>query len=374
MKKVLLGAVLVGVATFANAQKSEVADAKKEWNLFQIIANGKTPLDKKLTALQTGLKHTDLAIVHEKSKNLTEAWSYRALFSSTIAVLDTVNVDNSIKNQAIAEEAIVKAKALDTKGEEKTNIENAEINALNAVKIRAFAAYNKQDFAGAMKYFNEVTVKNPNDTAMYLNAGIMARNIKNYPETVRNFKKLISFNTPTAKDLYGEVINITLTEIKDTVDALALIKEASAKYPDAENFTQLETQLYMNQGNVAKSIEMLDKLLAKNPNNANYQYLRGDIYYQQAVEVQNRINKISDDAQKAKIKLTPKQLKESETLRVQLTGLLDKALPYYLKSAEIDPKYAPALEALKRVYAFKNDTVKYDAVKKQLDALTPANK
>lgn len=374
MKKVLLGAVLVGVATFANAQKSEVADAKKEWNLFQIIANGKTPLDKKLTALQTGLKHTDLAIVHEKSKNLTEAWSYRALFSSTIAVLDTINVDNSIKNQAIAEEAIVKAKALDTKGEEKTNIENAEINALNAVKIRAFAAYNKQDFAGAMKYFNEVTVKNPNDTAMYLNAGIMARNIKNYPETLRNFKKLISFNTPTAKDLYGEVINITLTEIKDTADALALIKEASAKYPDAENFTQLETQLYMNQGNVAKSIEMLDKLLAKNPNNANYQYLRGDIYYQQAVEVQNRINKISDDAQKAKIKLTPKQLKESETLRVQLTGLLDKALPYYLKSAEIDPKYAPALEALKRVYAFKNDTVKYDAVKKQLEALTPANK
>ena len=374
MKKVLLGVIFVGVATFANAQKSEVADAKKEWNLFQIIANGKTPLNKKITALQTGLKHTDLAVANEKSKNMVEAWSYRALFSSTIAVLDTVNEQNSITNQKIAEEAIVKAKALDTKGEEKTNIENAEINALNAVKIRAFAAYNKKDFEGAMKYFNEVTVKNPNDTAMYLNAGIMARNIKNYPEAVRNFKKLISFDSPTSKDLYGEVINITLSELKDTVSGLALLKEASAKFPDAENFTQLETQLYMNQGNVDKSVEMLDKLIAKNPKNANYLYLRGDVYYQQAVEVQNKINKISDDAQKAKVKLTPKQLKESEALRVQLTGLLDKALPYYIKSSEADTKYAPALEALKRVYAFKNDTVKYEAVKKQLEALAPPKK
>jgi tetratricopeptide (TPR) repeat protein len=360
MKKVLFSILFVGAATLANAQKSEVADAKKEWNLFQITMSQKPALDKTLAALNSGLKHTDNAIANEKSKNMVEAWSYRALFASAIAASDSLHFDNSIANQKIAEEAVVKAKELDTKGDEKSNIANAEVNITNAIKIRAFTAYNKQDFASALKFFNEATTKNPNDTSMYLNAGIMARNIKNYPEAIRNFKKIIDFNTPNAKDLYSEIINLSLSEVKDTVGAIALLKEASAKFPDAENFIQIETQLYINKGDIAKSEEMLNKLIEKDPKNATYQYLKGDVYYQQAVEIQNKKNKID-----------PKKVKESNALTTQITALLDKALPFYLKSSELDPKYAPALEALKRVYAFKNETAKYDAVKKKLDELKP---
>ncbi|WP_432714540.1 tetratricopeptide repeat protein [Pedobacter sp.] len=358
MKKVLFSMLLVGAATIATAQKSEVADAKKEWGLFQLMANGKQPLDKTLAALNSGLKHTDNAIANEKSQNMPEAWSYRALFASSIAATDTVDIANSVAKQKIAEEAVVKAKALDTKGTEKENIANAEVNISNAVKIRAFAAYNKQDFAAALKYFNEVTEKNPNDTAMYLNAGIMAKNLKNYPEAIKNFKKMISFNTPNAKDLYTEVINMTLADVKDTVAALALLKEASAKFPDAEGFIQTETQLYINKGDIAKSEEMLDKLIARDPNNAIYQHLKGDIYYTQAVAVQEKKNKID-----------PKKVKESAALTAQISGLLDKALPYYTKASELDPKSVNALDAIGRIYAFKGETAKYEAIKKKIAAI-----
>jgi len=360
MKKVLLSILLVGAATLANAQKSEVADAKKEWGMFQLMASGKQPLDKTLASLNSGLAHTDKAIVHEKSKDMPEAWSYRALFASSIAVTDTVNLENSIAKQKIAEEAVAKAKTLDTKGGEKENISTAELNINNAIKVRAFTAYNKQDFATALKYFTEATEKNPSDTSMYLNAGIMAKNVKNYPEAIKNFKKLIGFNVPNAKDLYAEVINMQLTELKDTTAALELLKEAGAKFPDAENFIQIETQLYINKGDIAKSEVMLDKLIAKDPNNSIYQYLKGDVYYQQAVTIQEKKNK-----------LTPKQAKEAAALTTQITGYLDKALPYYLKSAELDPKSASSLEALKRIYAFKNDTQKYEEVKKKIEALNP---
>ena len=165
---------------------------------------------------------------------------------------------------------------------------------------------------------------------------------------------------PNAKDIYLEAINLSLTELKDTVGGLALLKEASAKFPEAENFIQIETQMYINQGDIAKSEAMLDKLIAKDPNNATYQYLKGDVYYTQAVDIQNKKNK-----------LDPKKVKESAAMTTQITGFLDKALPYYLKSSELDPKSAPALEALKRIYAFKNDTPKYEATKKKLEALTP---
>ena len=195
---------------------------------------------------------------------------------------------------------------------------------------------------------------------MYLNAGIMAKNVKNYPEAIKNFKKLIGFNVPNAKDLYAEVINMQLTELKDTTAALELLKEAGTKFPDAENFIQIETQLYINKGDIAKSEVMLDKLIAKDPNNSIYQYLKGDVYYQQAVTIQEKKNK-----------LTPKQAKEAAALTTQITGYLDKALPYYLKSAELDPKSASSLEALKRIYAFKNDTQKYEEVKKKIEALNP---
>ncbi len=358
MKKVLLSMLMVGAATVANAQKGEVAEAKKGWGLYQLMANTKQPLAKSLESLNKGLTHTDNAIANEKSKNMPEAWSYRALFASSIAVVDTVNMQNSEDKQKIAVEALAKAKELDVKGNEKENLKTAEINITNAVKVRAFTAYNKNDFAGALKYFNEATAMNPSDTSMYLNAGIMARNLKDYPEAIKNFKKLISFDVPNAKDLYAEVINMSLADVKDTVSALALLQEASAKFPDAENFIQIETQLYINKGDVAKSEVMLDKLIAKDPKNAIYQYLKGDIYYTQAVAIQEKKNKLDN-----------KKIKEANALTAQITALLDKALPFYLKSTELDPKSASALEALKRIYAFKGETPKYNEVQKKIDAL-----
>ena len=359
MKKVLFSILLIGAGTLAHAQKSEVTAAKKEWGMLQLLSANQ-PMEKTMETLNAGLKRTDAAIAHEKSKDLPEAWSYRALFASQIAVTDTVNVENSIAKEKIAEEAIAKLKQLDTKGDEKENLATAELNLSNALKVRAFTAYNKQDFASALKYFNAVTEKNPNDTAMYLNAGIMARNLKNYPETVRNFKKVISLNSPNAKDLYLEVINLNLAELKDTAAATEVLKEASAKYPDEMSFIQTEAQLYITQGDIAKSEVMLDKLIAKEPTNSVYQYLKGDVYYLQAVELQAKKNK-----------LDPKNVKEGNAVNAQMAGLLDKALPFYLKAAELDPKSASALEALKRIYAFKNDTAKYDAVSAKLKALKP---
>ncbi|WP_432711115.1 tetratricopeptide repeat protein [Pedobacter sp.] len=359
MKKVLFSILLIGAGTFAHAQKSEVAAAKKEWGMFQLLGSNQ-PIEKSLESLNGGLKRTDAAITHEKTKDLPETWSYRALFASAIAVTDTVNIQNSIEKQKIAEEAIAKTKQLDTKGDEKDNLATAELNVNNALKVRAFAAYNKQDFESALKYFNEVTARNPNDTAMYLNAGIMARNLKNYPETIRNFKKVISLNSPNAKDLYLEVINLNLAEVKDTVAAMETIKEASAKFPDEMSFIQSEADLYIKKGDIAKSEEMLDKLIAKDPNNSVYQYLKGDVYYLQAVELQGKKNK-----------LDPKNVKEANAISTQMAGLLDKALPFYLKAAELDPKSAAALEAQKRIYAFKNDTANYDKVSAKLKELNP---
>lgn len=358
MKKVLLSMLFIGAATYvANAQKSEVSKAKNAWALAK-FATANTPLDATLKSLGEGLKNTDNAIANEKSKDMPEAWSYRALFASRISFVDSLNVENAVANGKIAEEAITKAKALDTKGGEKENILEAETTLANALRNRAIFAYNKKDFKNALVYFNEVTAKNPQDTSTFVNAGVTAKQIEDYPQMITNFNKAIDLGYKDSEALYSEVISTTFEKVKDTVAGTALLEKAAAKYPENPYFVGMQTDLFIKQGNIAKSQEMLGKLIAKDPKNAAYQYAMGDTYYKQALDLQGKRNAI--DAKKKK---------EFDAITAKMTGFIDQALPYYKKAYELDPtKMVSALENLKIIYAFKNDTPNYEATKKLLDA------
>ncbi|ARS39860.1 hypothetical protein CA265_09440 [Sphingobacteriaceae bacterium GW460-11-11-14-LB5] len=359
MKRVFLSIVLAGAVSSAFAQKSEVNAAKNDWGLFQLTSSSaSTPLAKKLESLAKGLAHTDKAIADEKSKVMPEAWSYRALFASSAAILDSVSTANADANLKIAQDAIVEAKKLDTKGSEKDNISLAETNISNAVRNGGVIAYNKKDYKTAYAKFVAATVINPNDTAMYLNAGIAARNVEDYPGMITQFKKAIALNSPQSKDLYNEILTTILSKQKDTTAALATIKEASAKFPDNTEWIKTETQIYIDRGDAAKSEQMLIALATKEPNNANYQVLLGNIYFTQALKLQADRNKID-----------PKKVKEFNEVTGKMNALLDKSLPFYKKALEVDDKNAGALETLKTIYAFRNDTKNYDEIKKRLDAL-----
>ncbi|MCX2574322.1 tetratricopeptide repeat protein [Pedobacter sandarakinus] len=359
MKRVFLGIILAGAASSAFAQKGEVTAAKNAWGMFQLTSsNASTPLAKKLETIKGGLAHTDKAIADEKSKVMPEAWSYRGLFASSAAILDTVDIANADANIKIAQDAVAEAKKLDTKGAEKDNIALAETNIANAVRNAGVVAYNKKDYKTAYAKFVQATVINPQDTSMYLNAGIAARNIEDYPATIQQFKKVISLNSPQSSDLYNELVDITLRKQKDTTAALAIIDEAVAKFPDNADLIKTQTQIYIDRGDEAKSEQMLNALATKEPTNPNYQVLLGNIYFSKALKMQNERNKI--DA---------KKVKEYNEVTAKMNALLDKSLPYYKKALEIDSKNAGALETLKTIYAFRNDTKNYEDIKKRLDAL-----
>ena len=418
MKKLLLSILIVGSATLANAQKSEVAEAKRKWGIFQFsmmvdpnapkikmpqqrartgpastggfgedgkadskvgktsAARGSGPvsqvkpkettnisfIDKQINSLKDGLVHADKAILHEKTKDTPEPYVYKALFTSQIALVDTLNSENSLNNQKIAQDAISKAIALDTKESEKENIELAKLNIRNAVTARGLRAYNSKDYKNALTSFKEVIALNPSDTSMYLNSAVVARMDQNYPEAITYFKKMIDFNVPDAKNYYSEIIGITLTNLKDTTATLALIKEALAKYPNDGDLISVETDIYISRGDIEKSRESLNKLVANNPKNALYQYLLGTTYFNTALEVQ-----------KQRDKLDAKKVKEYNAETAKVVALIDQSLPYFNKALELDANHQPSLDILTRIYAFKGDTKKYDEIKKRLDALPTNN-
>lgn len=357
MKKIIIGIGILGMTFNAYSQKSEVNEAKKAWGVFQATHEAKS-LAQNLELLTTGLAHTDKAIAHEKTKGTVEPWALRASLASAITYLDTLDDQNSLNKQKIAEEAIEKVKNLDTKKQHEADMANAQINVANAMRSRAVKAYNEQNFARAYQLFKEITDKNPTDTAMYLNAGVAARQAGKYDEAINSFKKMISFNVPNAKELYLETIGMELDKRKDTTASLALIDEALAKFPEDPDLIGVQTDIYTAKGEIEKTQELLAKLIAKDPNKAIYQFLMGETYYKQALAVQAE-----------RLKLDDRNITQYNAMGKTMNELVDKALPFYLKAKELDPKAPHTLEALKQVYAFKNDSQKYEEIKKEIEAL-----
>jgi tetratricopeptide (TPR) repeat protein len=358
MKKVLLSILLAGVGSATFAQKSEIAEAKKAWGIYQLTSATGGDVAKKVETLNAAIKHTDAAIANEKSKILPDAWSYRALLTSAAALADTVNLQQADTYLKTAKEAVDKAKSLDTKGAEKENITQAETNISTAVRNIGVLAYQKKDFKTAYEKFQQATVMNPNDTAMYLNAGIAARNMQDYPKMIEAYRKVISLNHPESSALYEEIITTNLTAQKDTTAAIAAINEAKAKYPDNINFITSETQIYLQKGDVDKAESTLTTLIAKQPGNATFQAALGNVYLQQALKLQTNLNKIDT-----------KKVKEYNAAKTNRDALVEKSVPYFTKALEIDPKNVGALENLKTIYTFKNDTKSYNDVKARLDAI-----
>lgn len=422
MKKLFFSLLFVGVASYANAQKTEVAEAKKIWGVFELTMTvdpaatkkssapstgapaapaaaptapppsykrptsgggsnrpessgdrsaapsgapkpAGTFVEKQIARLSEGLSHIDKAIVHEKTKDLPETWVYKALFHSTIGAVDTLNFDNSRKNQKMAEEAIAKAKSLDSKEEFKNLITQAEGNIDVALSARGITAYNRKDYAAALEDFSALAEKKKTDASWFLNAGVTANLMNNYPVAINNFKKVISLNGPESKDLYAQVVGITLEKLKDTTAALSLLDEAIAKFPDDNTLIGTQTDIYITRGDIEKSQASLTKLIAKDPKKAVYQYLMGETYYKQALAMQELRNKIDPKSK------DPKKIKEFDAISAKMVTLIDQGLPFYKKSHDLDPKFVPTLETLKQIYGFKNDTENFTDIKKKLDAI-----
>jgi len=367
MKKILLSILFVGVASLANAQRSEVNAAKNTWILIS-NAGAKT-LPETLKMLDDGLAHTDKATADEKTSKLAESWTYRALFASRAAQIDSLDLANSKAKQKIAEEAITKAQSLSPKEDDKKFLKDANEFIEDAVRNRGVFAYKKKDYATALESFNEYTAKNPTDTNMFVNAALMAKQLKNYPEIARNYKAAIALNYPDAALLYKDMINMYLTEVKDSATAITIIQEAAAKYPNDNDLLGMETNYWLRKGDVAKSQEMIKKLIDKNPDNPDYQTAMGDIFFKQADEFQDARNKLATELEANRTKVDAKKKKEYDDLGAKMRGILDQAVPYYKKAAELDPKSGYPLDKLKSIYSFKNDKANEDAVQKQLDAL-----
>ena len=333
MKRVLFSMVLLLVASFTFAQEKNVKEAKS-------IANGVNPDFAKAEEL------INQALTNPETKDNAETWDVAGLIQRKRSEkemenaylrkpYDTLQVYNSALNmckfyfkcdelaQIPNEKGKIKNKYRKSNSAtilaERGNLINGGIQFFNLASQKEGDAAN-EDNKKALDFFAtyiDIAI-NPmfekenllqTDTVLpqiAYYASLAAAKMEDYPSILKY--------APYAQDdkevgKYAmEFISTALKAEGDTVKWIASLKEGIQKYPEHSFFFGHLIDYYSNNNKYDEAMQFADDMLAKDPNNTFYLYVKGYLYH---------------------------NMKD-----------YDKAIEFYKKTIEVDPNYAEAYSNL----------------------------
>lgn len=387
IKSLLLAfCMLASLASFA--QKNELNKGKATYNKFNEVKSiGSSALGKK--DLETAKVALEKASLHDKTKDLSETWTYLALVYADFAALDSLNADEYAKKAVLA---LGKAKTLEGHEAQAENIDvAARILAQNEL-TNGVAAFDKQDFAGAYSSFEKGLEYLPGDTLFSYYAGLAAINAKDYPNAIEAYKSLLKHDDfSTLDQVYLDISRLYMMD-NDTLSAIKYAEEGADKFP---NFTELVTQkieLNLQAGNENKVISDIEGQIVKTPADKRLYYYLGIAYgsaendvkaeeaYKKAIEIDPNygdtyinlgglmLNKGIKVFREASNLPTNQQKQYNEEIK-KGNALIDEALPFLTKATETNPVSSIAWQNLKTYYQLKENQEKIDEIDKKIKSL-----
>jgi tetratricopeptide (TPR) repeat protein len=409
--KFLMLGLLGLISATAFAQKGELNTAQSEYEKYEGL---KSQATLALPSLNKAKESIDKAAANQKTANLPQTYAVKANIYGSLAQLDSV-ATTSLPLFTTADEALKKAKELDTKGENKKLIDNANGVLAQYQLNKGVKEYQAGKYDLAYKSFDFYRTVMPEDTNAILYTGLAALNAKNYPAAITNYNKLVTTKYSKVESVYSELAGIYLAN-KDTTGALKTITDGLVKYPTSADLRRTEIEISLQQG---KQKEVLDKILSaisNDPKNKNLYYYAGLVYSQVADAAAQKIakapaaSKVTLQAEKAQSfqkaadmykkaleidpnyfeanlnmgyviiapaidsynaanKLPANQQKAYDAAMAKATAQFDQAKPYLLKAVELNPKSPDALNNLLTYYKGKKDDANIAKITAQLNAL-----
>lgn len=334
----------------------------------------------------------DAAIIHEKTMNDPKTWFYKGNIYLDIH-LSKEDKYKKLENNAlqIAYNAFQKSVELDKEKEY-----------LDQVKVRLYICgeqfynlgvtlFNEKDFENAIIAF-EKTAKVNNifgvqDSLATFNAALSAQLGGINAKAKENYLKLVRMNYRNPQ-IYSALSDIYKAE-NDTTQALKIVQQGRAKFPDDYNLIITETNIYLAKGETEKAQQNLQLAVEKNPTNENLYFAIGANYdvlgnfeeaekaYLKALELKPAyfdaiynlgalyFNKGVSIFEKAD-KITDQKLYDAEKLKFE--EMWNKALPYLEKAHELDQKDRNTMISLSQLYARMKQYDKAKLIKEKLDA------
>jgi tetratricopeptide (TPR) repeat protein len=389
IKSFILAAVFSASTLMVFAQKGEVTSARTNYEKFLGLKDANSML-LALPNIKAAKTSIDKAVVHAKTLEDPAAWTYKALIYGELALLDSVpETSKPLIEEAKA--AHKKASELDKAGENKANLENLFGSVFSQYELnQGVKAYQTNEFANAYTAFNNALSFRPGDTTITYYAGLSAINAKNYKAGIQSYESLIKTNFSANSQIYLDLSRLYTME-GDTARAIAVASEGATKFNDANLATQ-EIELSLMSGKQKEVIARISEQAQKDPKNKLYPYYLGIAYstigesskaeeaYLTALKIDPNfadastniggiiLNKGINLFNKAN-QLPQNQQKEYDAM-IKIGELeLEKALPYLIKSNELDPKSRIALENLKTYYIIKRNQEKVTEISAKLENL-----
>ncbi|HVW94921.1 MAG TPA: tetratricopeptide repeat protein [Mucilaginibacter sp.] len=428
MKMKLLMTCLLGIASVtAFAQKGELKDAQSNYDTYSGLRSAKagplkTKADASLKDAQTAI---DKAASNNKTANMPQTYALKAAIYSALAAGDTV-ASTSAPLFATADEAVAKAKELDSKNEYKTLIDDANINLAQYKLTAGVKDYQNKKYEDAYKEFDYYRTKLPTDTnAIYYtalaatNAADAAKDPKYYKLALDNYANLVKTNYTGAPKAYLDMSSIYLI-LKDTTNAIKISEEGIAKFPGDASLRKREIEIALQSGKQNDVLSKIQSAIANDPKNKELYYYLGLTYVQLADADDAKSNKEKNDdfhakavanyakaadAYKKALEIDPdyfeanmnlgyalmkpaldiynaaqllptSKQKEYDAAMAKSDAMLDLAKPYLQKAVDLKPKDIDALTNLRSYYRGKSDKAtaaenkaKAAELKKQIDAV-----
>ncbi len=384
MKKIVFVLLLIMSVVYVNAQNSKVVSAHNY-------------LNPKYNELGKAKEAIDVAAKHEKTKEKAKTWYYRgkvyhAIFESKDSVFQHL-CENPLD---VARDSYLKAMELDTKEKYKKDI----ISRLQIASIQFFnkgiTEFNDKDFEKAFHSFensvkiNALTFIAQVDTMSIFNAAIAADRAKLYDTAIKYYKKAIEYKYEGSK-VYLFIENI-YKEKNDTVNALNILKEGIAAYPDDNNSLMVELiNFYLVSDQSQEALKYLHKAIEKDTSNYSFYFAEGTLYdkledFDNAVKAYSESIKIKPDYFNAQynlgalyfnkaVKLIDIANEESDNKKYKIKKaaadeVFKQAIPFLEKAHQVNPKDLSTMESLKTLYYRMKMMDKFNAIKEEIDKVS----
>lgn len=359
MKKVLFSVVLLlGASTMSYAQVKSVKEAKK-------IASSMTPDFNKAEEL------INAALTDPETKDDPNTWNVAGMIQKRInesemqkaylrQPFDTIKAYNSLLKMY---EYYVKCDELaqipNEKGKIKNKYRKSNASAMLAERPNlvngGIQYFNLNDNASALKFFGtyvesasypmlekeNLAVADTLLPQIAYYATLAANGAKDYDAIIKysDYAVKDKENGAVAMQLYADALKCK----GDTAQWLESLKKGIVQFPENPYFFANLVDYYSNSGKAEQAMEFADDMLAKEPNNKLYLYVKGYLYhnladYDNAIEYYKKT--IAQDAEYA------------EAYANLGLAILMKAQVYGEKTTTDvnDPAYAEAQAVIKKLY------------------------
>jgi len=410
---------LVSVAAFA--QNKELNNAKDLYEKYSVEKGNKITLVQGIKDLADAKTSIDKASVNEKTASLPLTFALKGAIYSSLVSRDTIPASKAA-NFTIAEEAVKKAKSLDSaKQENKSMIHDADLNLASYQFDLGRAEFQNKKFEDAYKSFDYYHQMAPDDTLALYVTGISAANAgdsnpKYYGYAISSYTKLLTTNYSNKPAIYYDLTSIYLAT-KDTVNALKTATAGVAAYPGDNNLRKREIEIGLQSGKQDILVDKIQSAITADPKNKTLYYYLGLTYSQiaESYGTQQKKTKVAADKDALEIKktdnyhLAAEQYKKAVDLdpsyfeanlnlgyvilnpaideynaanqlptskQKEYTAAVakskadfDAAKPYLQKAVDLNPKSYDALNNLKTYYLGTQNVTKANEIQKQMDAL-----